>query len=185
MPGPRRAVPTSTYRLQITTAFDLNEAADVVDYLCQLGVDWLYLSPILPSAAGSDHGYDVIAHDTVDPARGGPDALQHLAQVVHDSGGRLLVDIVPNHVGVADAMANAWWTDVLRHGRTSRYADAFDIDWGHGGRLRIPVLGDEDVPSLQVHGDELRYQEHRFPSRPAAPSPVTTRPPSMIVSTTS
>ncbi|MGH9060276.1 MAG: alpha-amylase family glycosyl hydrolase, partial [Acidimicrobiales bacterium] len=66
-------LPTSTYRLQVRQSFDLHSAADVCDYLATLGVGALYLSPLLPSAAGSDHGYDVVGFDRVDPARGGID----------------------------------------------------------------------------------------------------------------
>ena len=51
--------PTSTYRLQITEDFDLLEAAKTLRYLRDLGVDWVYLSPVLASETGSDHGYDV------------------------------------------------------------------------------------------------------------------------------
>ncbi len=37
--------PVSTYRLQIRPGFTLADAADQVEYLADLGVDWLYLSP--------------------------------------------------------------------------------------------------------------------------------------------
>ena len=57
----------------------------------------------------------------------------------------VLVDIVPNHVGVATPHQNAWWWDLLTHGRASAYADAFDVDWeAGGGRVLIPVVGDDD-----------------------------------------
>ena len=55
----------------------------------------------------------------------------------------VLVDIVPNHMGVADPTQNRWWWDVLRLGRSSAYADAFDVDWdAFDDRVMIPVLGD-------------------------------------------
>ena len=41
----------------------------------------------------------------------------------------LIVDIVPNHVGVDKPEQNKWWWDVLTHGRDSPYASFFDIDW--------------------------------------------------------
>ena len=65
-------VPTSTYRLQITEDFDLDAAREVLPYLDELGVGWIYLSPILEAHPGSDHGYDVVDPTRVDPARGGP-----------------------------------------------------------------------------------------------------------------
>src|SRR4051812_39245554 len=68
-------VPASTYRLQITADFTLADAAATLPYLHDLGVDWVYLSPILRAEPGSTHGYDVVDHTTVDPARGGEEGL--------------------------------------------------------------------------------------------------------------
>ena len=64
-------VPASTYRLQITEELDLLAAARVLPYLHDLGVDWVYLSPILAAEADSEHGYDVADHSRIDPSRGG------------------------------------------------------------------------------------------------------------------
>ena len=63
----RRTTPISTYRVQVTAAFDLHSVAELTDYLGDLGVDWVYLSPLLEAEAGSDHGYDVVDHSRVDP----------------------------------------------------------------------------------------------------------------------
>jgi (1->4)-alpha-D-glucan 1-alpha-D-glucosylmutase len=130
-------VPASTYRLQITPSFDLHAAATVLPYLHDLGVDWVYLSPILEAEPGSEHGYDVVRHDRVDPARGGAEGLAALSTQARRLGMGVLVDIVPNHVGVARPEANPWWADVLAHGPESAYAAYFDVDWAAGGgRLR-------------------------------------------------
>jgi (1->4)-alpha-D-glucan 1-alpha-D-glucosylmutase len=160
--------PVSTYRVQVRAAFDLHSVAELTDYLADLGVDWVYLSPLLEAEPGSDHGYDVISHERVDPARGGDEGLVEAAKAAHAKGLGVLVDIVPNHVGVATPAKNAWWWDVLRLGRESRYADAFDIDWDFGaGKLRIPVLGDGDaLGELRVEGQELVYYDNRYPIAP-------------------
>jgi (1->4)-alpha-D-glucan 1-alpha-D-glucosylmutase len=165
--------PVSTYRLQITARFDLFAASATLPYLHDLGVDWVYLSPLLEAEPGSDHGYDVVAHDRIDPARGGPEGLAALSTEARRLGMGVLADIVPNHVGVATPHVNAWWWDLLGHGQASRYAAAFDVDWDFGGgRLRIPVVGDEDlledgrIAHLSVGGGELRYHDHRFPLAP-------------------
>ncbi|HJQ42348.1 MAG TPA: malto-oligosyltrehalose synthase [Jatrophihabitantaceae bacterium] len=158
--------PSSTVRLQIRATFDLDAAAAVCEYLARLGAGAVYLSPLLPSAAGSDHGYDVVAYDTVDAARGGPGAWQHFLEAARTHDLQVIVDIVPNHTGVADAAENRAWWDVLRLGRDSPYEHWFDIDWSVGPIL-LPVLGDAFVPDeLTVVGDELRYYEHRFPIAP-------------------
>lgn len=154
--------PASTYRLQITAGFDLFAGAGLVEYLADLGAGWVYLSPLLVSESGSEHGYDVVDHSSVDPARGGPTGLAALSGEAHSRGLGVLVDIVPNHMGIATPAANRWWWDVLEKGKASEYAEAFDIDWEFGnGRVRIPVLGDD--PSLSLIDGQLDYAGLRFP----------------------
>lgn len=157
--------PVSTYRLQIRPSFTLQDAAAQVPYLKSLGVDWIYLSPILTAEKGSDHGYDVTDPSTVDPDRGGPEGLDAVSRAARAAGMGVLVDIVPNHVGVASPYQNPWWWSLLKEGRKSRYAEAFDVDWDFaGGRIRLPVLGsDDELDKLEVRDGELRYYDHRFP----------------------
>ena len=166
--------PSNTYRLQITGDFDLFEAARRLPYLRDLGVDWVYLSPILAAEPGSTHGYDVVAHDHVDASRGGAEGLAALSAEARRLGLGVLVDIVPNHVGVATPVESVWWWDLLTHGRDSEHADAFDVEWAAGGgRIRIPVVGDDDrspdggpVAHLSIVDGELRYHDNRFPIAP-------------------
>jgi (1->4)-alpha-D-glucan 1-alpha-D-glucosylmutase len=175
--GERRSVnrrPVSTYRLQITADFDLFEAARRLPYLYRLGVDWVYLSPLLAAEPGSNHGYDVVSHDHIDPSRGGADGLAALSAEARRLGLGILVDIVPNHVGVATPPENPWWWDLLKRGRDSERAVAFDVDWeAGGGRIRIPVVGDGDqdreggpIAHLEIVDGELRYYDNRFPIAP-------------------
>ncbi|MFJ7750406.1 malto-oligosyltrehalose synthase [Arthrobacter sp. NPDC097144] len=165
--------PLSTYRLQIRPSFTLFDAAELVPYLADLGVDWVYLSPILTAEEGSDHGYDVVDPSSVDPARGGAEGLKALSDAAHAAGMGVLVDIVPNHMGVATPAANAWWWSVLEQGRGSRYAEAFDIDWdAAAGKLRLPVLGDGDdeLSALKLVDGELHYYDNRYPVAPGTAS---------------
>ena len=157
--------PVSTYRLQIRPSFTLQDAAALTEYLHKLGVDWVYVSPILTAEEGSDHGYDVTDPSTVDPARGGEEGLAALSKAAREQGLGVLADIVPNHMGVATPGQNAWWWQLLKDGRSSEYAEAFDVDWEFGGgKIRIPVLGsDEDLDQLTLHDGELHYYDHRFP----------------------
>jgi (1->4)-alpha-D-glucan 1-alpha-D-glucosylmutase len=166
--------PSSTYRLQVRPSFDLYAAADVCDYLADLGVSAAYLSPLLPSAKGSDHGYDVIGFDTVDPQRGGVDGWTRFLAAARARTLEVVVDIVPNHTGVAVPADNPAWWDLLRLGRGSAYARWFDIDWSRS-RLLLPILGDDFTPDQLKIAEgpapdgsgrvlpELRYFEHRFP----------------------
>jgi (1->4)-alpha-D-glucan 1-alpha-D-glucosylmutase len=155
--------PASTYRLQVQPAFDLVAAAAQCGYLAALGAGAGYLSPLLPAAAGSQHGYDVVRFDTVDPQRGGVEGWARFRAAAAEHRLRIVVDIVPNHAGVADAHDNPAWWDVLKLGRGSAFARWFDIDWSDG-RVRLPVLGDDfRDDQLRVEDGELRYFEHRFP----------------------
>ncbi|MFD1722722.1 malto-oligosyltrehalose synthase [Amnibacterium endophyticum] len=161
--------PVSTYRVQVRRPFDLHSVAELTDYLADLGVDWVYLSPLLEAEPGSDHGYDVVDHARVDPARGGREGLDEAARAAHSRGLGVLVDIVPNHMGVATPELNRWWWDVLTHGRDAEHADAFDVDWDFGnGRLRIPVLGDGDdeLERLELKDGKLAYYDQEFPIAP-------------------
>ena len=129
-------------------------------YLHDLGVDWVYLSPLLRAAAGSRHGYDVVDHDHVDESRGGAEGLAALSAEARRLGMGVLVDIVPNHVGVAKPVENRWWWDLLGLGRSSSYADAFDVDWeAFDGRVMVPVLGDDGVPPDAAYPQPARHYE--------------------------
>lgn len=137
-------LPVSTYRLQVTADFDLDEVAALADYVTELGADWLYLSPLLQATRGSSHGYDVVDHGAVDVERGGAAALERAVHAARARQLGVLVDIVPNHVGVADPAQNRMWWLLLRDGADGEAAAWFDVDWAFGaGRVRLPVLGDE------------------------------------------
>lgn len=163
----------STYRLQLRgpesgSEFTFADAENLLDYLDALGVSHLYLSPIMTAVRGSSHGYDVVDPTTVSPELGGAQGLAQLAAAAHARGMGLIVDIVPNHVGVQAPQQNPWWWDVLKHGRSSRYAAFFDIDWDLGdGRIILPVLGsDDDVADLVVDGESLCLGDLVFPIAP-------------------
>jgi (1->4)-alpha-D-glucan 1-alpha-D-glucosylmutase len=166
--------PPSTYRLQITPEFSLHQAAALTGYLTRLGVGAVYVSPLLRATSGSLHGYDVVDHRSVDPARGGDDGLRALSQACRREGLDLVVDIVPNHMGVGDPIQSEAWWELLRLGHRSPSASWFDVDWAFGGdKVLIPVLADEFDPrrDLTVEGDELRYFDHRYPLAPGTSSP--------------
>src|SRR5690606_20091854 len=97
-------------------------------YLEQLGVTDVYTSPLLAAANGSTHGYDVVDFQHVNRDLGPEDALGQLAGALNERKMGLLVDWVPNHMGVAIGQ-NRYWDDVLEHGPSSLYAHFFDIDW--------------------------------------------------------
>lgn len=163
----------STYRLQLRGpesgfAFTFADAEEQLDYLHELGVSHLYLSPVMTAVRGSAHGYDVTDPTTVSAELGGANGLARLSAAARARGMGLVIDIVPNHVGIQRPEQNPWWWDVLTHGRSSRYAAFFDIDWDIGdGRVVLPVLGsDADVADLTVDGQVLRLGDLVWPIAP-------------------
>jgi (1->4)-alpha-D-glucan 1-alpha-D-glucosylmutase len=160
----------STYRLQLRgDQFRFDDAKAQLDYLDELGVSHVYLSPILTAMPGSTHGYDVTDPTSVSAELGGAEGLARLSEAARARGLGVIVDIVPNHVGVDRPEENPWWWDVLKYGRASTYASFFDIDWNlaDDGRIMLPVLGsDEDVANLTVDGDVLRLGDLAFPIAP-------------------
>jgi (1->4)-alpha-D-glucan 1-alpha-D-glucosylmutase len=176
------AVPIATYRLQLTARFGFAQAAALVPYLKALGISHLYVSPFLKARHGSTHGYDVVDHNALNPELGGEEGFQQLSAALAETDMGLILDFVPNHMGVHYA-DNAWWLDVLEWGRASPYADFFDIDWSllahrPAGGVLLPILGTSYGEALERGDIELRYDaaegsfsawyyEHRLPITPS------------------
>ncbi|MEA2861941.1 MAG: (1-_4)-alpha-D-glucan 1-alpha-D-glucosylmutase, partial [Methylobacteriaceae bacterium] len=175
------AIPIATYRVQLTANFNFDAAASIVPYLKALGITHLYASPFMKARKGSSHGYDIVDHTRINPELGGDAGFERLSQALkrHDLG--LILDFVPNHVGVHFA-DNPWWLDVLEWGPASPHAVSFDIDWdtlpyrARGGVL-LPIIGSSYGEALENGEIELRhdadegsfsawYFEHRLPIAP-------------------
>src|SRR5690606_36463291 len=109
-----RKLPVATYRVQFSRNLRLDDAIPLVLYLRSLGISHLYASPFLRATSGSPHGYDVVAHDEIDPALGGEEALRGLVAALHEHGMGLILDFVPNHMGIGSE--NMYWQDVLENG---------------------------------------------------------------------
>ena len=162
----QRAIPLSTYRLQFNKNFRFDDARRLIPYLWKLGISHCYSSPILRARAGSQHGYDIIDHNQLNPEIGTEDDFRRLSAELKQRGMGLLLDTVPNHMGIGKG-DNPWWQDVLQNGRASNYADFFDIDWEPlkpelCDKVLLPILGNpygEDLESghiqLALHGGKL------------------------------
>lgn len=167
--------PRATYRVQLTKQFPFAAARAVIPYLADLGVSHLYASPITTARQGSTHGYDVIDPTRINPELGGEDGFRQLVAALRAHGMGIIIDIVPNHMGVAGG-ENPWWNDVLRLGPTSPFACYFDIDWN--GPLKLPILGGP-LAAVIAQGDLvvgsagaphlLLYGEQKLPLRPDGP----------------
>jgi (1->4)-alpha-D-glucan 1-alpha-D-glucosylmutase len=158
--------PSSTYRVQLGPDLDFAAAADLTGYLADLGVGALYASPVLAAAPGSTHGYDVVDPTRASPALGGDEGFTSLAGRLRRAGLGLVVDIVPNHEGIAVPQANPAWWDVLEHGANSSHARYFDIDWTRPP-IMVPVLADDAaVADIKIVDGQLAYYDQRFPIAP-------------------
>ena len=171
--------PLATYRLQLHHGFTFRNACDIVPYLRALGITDCYLSPITRATPGSEHGYDVIDPTVLNPELGNEEEFDRFAGAVQANGMGLLLDVVPNHMGIGKAL-NRWWRDVLEHGPSSRYAAAFDIDWHPikrelENKVLLPILGDQygavlESQEMQIEYEDgsfhLRYGDHRLPLAP-------------------
>lgn len=139
-------IPTSTYRLQFHKGFTFQHALDLVPYLHDLGITWVYASPIFRATPGSLHGYDICDHNELNPEVGTREELDVLLAALKEHGMRMVLDFVPNHMGIAEE-ANTWWMDVLENGPASTYARYFDIDWRPvkselENKILLPILGE-------------------------------------------
>ena len=176
-----RSRPRATMRLQLHRDFTFSDAAALAPYVAEMGVSHVYCSPILTARAGSIHGYDVVDPTTVNPELGGEQGLRDFVAVLRSQDLGLIVDIVPNHMAVGGS-DNPWWTDLLRHGRSSRYAKFFDVDWecvdpALRGKVLAPFLGkaygealaDGDIRVVQSRssGPVVRYFDTELPISPA------------------
>ncbi|MDO5048412.1 MAG: malto-oligosyltrehalose synthase [Actinomycetaceae bacterium] len=179
LPQAGRRTPLSTYRLQLTPDFPFEKAQGVLEYLVNLGVTDVYLSPILQAAPGSNHGYDVVDHRHVSAQLGGREGFEAFANRAHELGLAVIVDIVPNHMAVPTPVWHnkAMWS-VLKHGPSSAFAHWFDVDLDDP--ILMPILGkrvgqvlaDQEleltkmiIPTEPQYGQQwvLRYYDHVFP----------------------
>jgi (1->4)-alpha-D-glucan 1-alpha-D-glucosylmutase len=175
--GPRRSDPGATYRLQLTPDFGFADAQACLDYLADLGVTDLYLSPIMRAVPGSTHGYDGVDPTEVSPELGGIDGLRALSEAAARRDMGVIVDIVPNHLAASEH--NPLWEQLLAEGMSGPAGSLFDVDWRPRlptaeGKVILPVLGDTygavlaagELELARIDGTyRVRYHDRTFPLR--------------------
>lgn len=158
-------IPSATYRIQFNPNFGFSAAQNIVSYLKALGISDLYASPILKARTGSNHGYDVVDYNQINPELGTEEEFKALVTQLQQEEMGWLQDIVPNHM--AYDSQNQFLMDVLEHGPHSDYFDYFDIDWEHPyadikGRVLTPLLGDFYGNCLERGEIQLQYDREGF-----------------------
>ena len=106
---------------------DLDGLTDNLDYLARLGIDALWLNPVMVSPM-ADHGYDVSDPRDVDPLFGGIEALDRLIEAAHARGIKVTMDLVPNHT----SSQHPWFQAALAAGPGSRQREHYIFREGTG-----------------------------------------------------
>jgi cyclomaltodextrinase len=101
----------------------LKSVIERLDYLQELGVNALWISPIYDTFYGG-HGYDVRDYFSVRSDFGTIDDLKELVKEAHARGIKVLLDFVPNHT----SSAHRYMQDALEHGESSSYYGFYDRD---------------------------------------------------------
>jgi (1->4)-alpha-D-glucan 1-alpha-D-glucosylmutase len=180
-------IPLASYRLQFNRRFTFEDAARLVPYLDALGITDLYASSYFAARPGSLHGYDIVDHGALNPEIGSAESYDRMVAALAERGMGQILDVVPNHMGIAEG-ANAWWNDVLENGRSSPYAEFFDIDWqpvepSLRDKVLLPILGDQygrvlENQQLALELGEglfrMRYYETLLPVEPRSGAIVLT-----------
>ncbi|MBL3648005.1 glycoside hydrolase family 13 protein [Bacillus sp. RHFS10] len=151
--SPENALPWGSKDPDVNDFFggDLQGIIDKLDYLEDLGVNGIYLTPII--SAPSNHKYDTLDYYSIDPHFGDPELFRTLVSQLHQRGMRMMLDAVFNHIGSASPQ----WQDVVKNGAQSRYKDWFHIH-------SFPVKEDNydrfaftpDMPKLNTANPEVQ-----------------------------
>lgn len=164
MSNPRE--PTATYRFQFNRSFTFDHARRLIPYLQGFGISDCYASSFLQAMPGSNHGYDVIDPSRLNPEIGTESDLAAFTEALRSGGMGLILDVVPNHMGIGKAL-NTWWRDVLENGPSSHYAEAFDIDWHPmkrelDNKVLLPILGDQYGTVLENQEIQVTFADGAF-----------------------
>ncbi|MEL9969900.1 MAG: malto-oligosyltrehalose synthase [Metallosphaera sp.] len=154
----------ATYRLQLNKDFNFDNAVSTLDYLKDLGISHIYLSPVLRARPSSSHGYDVIDHSQINEELGGESGYLRLISEARKRSLGIIQDIVPNHMAVHSQ--NQRLMDLLEKWRESKYYDYFDHY--DDDKLILPLLEDSldkviDEGKIRVEGKRIVYQDLSLP----------------------
>jgi alpha-glucosidase len=138
----------SKYTGQELYGGDLYGVEEKLDYLTDLGINGIYLTPIFPSR--SNHRYDATTFDEVDPILGGDKAFKSLISSAKKKKIRILGDLTSNHCGVGHQ-----WIIKAKKNKSSKERSFFywdkSIKWGYVG-----WFGLESLPKLNYSSQALR-----------------------------
>ncbi len=132
---------------------DLRGIIDKLDYLTELGINGIYLTPIF--ASPSNHKYDITDYFEIDPHFGDKEVFRELVEKTHARGIKIVLDAVFNHC--SDKFPP--FVDVVEKGRASKYYDWFHL---HEDQVSYDPLNYETfgfiryMPKLNTANPELK-----------------------------
>lgn len=134
---------------------DLRGIINRLDYLKELGVDIVYMTPVFESP--SSHKYNTVDYYKIDPSFGTEEDLKELVDKAHSLGMRVILDAVFNHTGT-EFFA---FQDVLKNEEKSPYVDWYYIDsfplkmeWGTKPNFKTFSYF-PGMPKLNLRNDEV------------------------------
>jgi alpha-glucosidase len=112
---------------------DIEGIRSKIPYLKSLGVDAIWITPWYPSPQ-KDHGYDVANYMDIEPMYGSLDEAQALINQAHESGLKIIVDIVPNH----SSDQHVWFQEAVKSPIGSAARDRYIFRDGKGDNGELP-----------------------------------------------
>ena len=127
---------------------DLAGAAERLDYLADLGVTLVYLTPVFPGR--SNHRYDAASFDQVDPVLGGDAGLAEFVAAAHARGLKVIGDLTANHCGDG----HEWFRAAYGHPGAPEGEFFYWLDDAH--TKYVAWLGVPSLPKFNWASQELR-----------------------------
>ena len=125
-----------------------------LDYLHELGVDLIELMPVAAYPGAHGWGYDGISLWAVHEPYGGPDGLKRFVDACHARDLGVLLDVVYNHVGIGNRLADygPYFTDA----HVTPWGPAVNLDQPGSDEVRAFIIGNALMWLRDYHLDGLR-----------------------------
>ena len=132
-----------------------------LDYLAELGIDGIWLSPVCLSPQ-VDNGYDVSDYRAIDPSVGTMEDMETLIREAKNRGISLILDLVPNH----SSDQHFWFREALK-GRDNPYHDYYIWRDGDGCNYPNDMRAVFGGPAWTYVPELKQYYFHQFaPQQP-------------------
>ncbi|MCG5215970.1 malto-oligosyltrehalose trehalohydrolase [Streptosporangium sp. KLBMP 9127] len=138
-----------------TAAGTFTEAAEMLDHLVDLGVDFVELLPVPPVPGKHNWGYDGVDLWAVTENYGGPDGLKMLVDACHQAGIGVILDVVYNHLGPSGNFLHPFGP-YFNSALGSFWGEAVNLDGPGSDEVRRYLIGNALQWLRDFHIDGLR-----------------------------